>query len=245
LRDPANPSLRGFDSRPEYVRSAVEGSLRRLGVATIDLYYQHRVDPNVPIEDTVGALADLVHAGKVRYIGLSEASANTLERACKVHPVSALQSEYSLWTRDPETGVLAACRRLGVAFVPYSPLGRGFLTGAIRSPEDFAPDDYRRSSPRFQGENFAKNLALVERINEIAVAVGCTPGQLALAWVLAQGDDVIPIPGTKRRKYLEENIGALAVKLTGEQIGALAAVFPPDIAAGTRYPPNMMGAVNR
>jgi len=245
LRDPANPALRGFDSRPEYVRRALENSLRRLGVTTIDLYYQHRVDPNVPIEDTVGALADLVRQGKLRYIGLSEASASTLERAHKIHPVTALQSEYSLWTRDPETGLLATCRRLGVAFVPYSPLGRGFLTGAIRSPEDFAPDDYRRSSPRFQGDNFAKNLALVERIKAFAAAVGCTPGQLALAWVLAQGEDIVPIPGTKRRKYLEENLGALAVKLSVEQVAALAAVFPPDAAAGDRYPSNMMGALNR
>ncbi len=245
LRDPRDPSVRGFDSRPEYVRRAVDGSLRRLGVTTIDLYYQHRVDPKVPIEDTVGALADLVRAGKVRYIGLSEASAETLERACKVHPVSALQSEYSLWTRDPEAQALATCRRLGVAFVPYSPLGRGFLTGAIRKPEDFEADDYRRSSPRFQGDNFARNLALVERIREFAADVGCTAGQLALAWVLAQGADIIPIPGTKRRKYLEENVGALAVKLNKEQIAGLAAIFPPDVAAGARYPANMMGALNR
>jgi aryl-alcohol dehydrogenase-like predicted oxidoreductase len=245
LRDPKDPSVRGFDSRPEYVRNAVEGSLRRLGVATIDLYYQHRVDPNVPIEDTVGAMADLVRQGKVRYLGLSEASAATLERACKVHPIAALQSEYSLWTRDPESGPLEACRRLGVTFVPYSPLGRGFLTGAIRRPEDFAADDYRRSSPRFQGENFARNLALVDSIREFALDVGCTPGQLALAWVLAQGDDIIPIPGTKRRTYLEENVGALGVKLTGEQARALGALFPPDVAAGERYPANMMGAVNR
>jgi len=245
LRDPKDPSVRGFDSRPEYVRNAVEGSLRRLGVATIDLYYQHRVDPNVPIEDTVGAMADLVRQGKVRYLGLSEASAATLERACKVHPIAALQSEYSLWTRDPESGPLEACRRLGVTFVPYSPLGRGFLTGAIRRPEDFAADDYRRSSPRFQGENFARNLALVDSIREFALDVGCTPGQLALAWVLAQGDDIIPIPGTKRRTYLEENVGALGVKLTGEQARCLGALFPPDVAAGERYPANMMGAVNR
>lgn len=245
LRDPRDPALRGFDSRPEYVRRAVDGSLRRLGVTTIDLYYQHRVDPKAPIEDTVGALADLVRAGKVRYIGLSEASAETLERAHKVHPVSALQSEYSLWTRDPEAQALATCRRLGVALVPYSPLGRGFLTGAIRKPEDFEADDYRRSSPRFQGDNFARNLALVERIREYAANVGCTAGQLALAWVLAQGTDIIPIPGTKRRKYLEENVRALAVKLNNEQLAALAAIFPPDVAAGARYPANMMGALNR
>jgi aryl-alcohol dehydrogenase-like predicted oxidoreductase len=245
LRDPKDPSVRGFDSRPEYVRTAIEGSLSRLGVETIDLYYQHRVDPNVPIEETVGALADLVRAGKVRYIGLSEASAATLERAHQVHPITALQSEYSLWSRDPENSVLAACRRLGVAFVPYSPLGRGFLTGAIRRPEDFAADDYRRSSPRFQGDNFAKNLALVDKVTECAADVGCTPGQLALAWVLAQGKDIIPIPGTKRRKYLEENVGALSVKLTATEIAALDEVFPHDAAAGDRYPSNMMGALNR
>lgn len=245
LRDPRDPSVRGFDSRPEYVRRAIEGSLRRLGVTTIDLYYQHRVDPKVPIEDTVGALADLVREGKVRYIGLSEASVATLERAHKVHPVSALQSEYSLWTRDPETGVLAACRRLGIGFVSYSPLGRGFLTGAITCPEDFAADDYRRSSPRFQGENFARNLRLVETVRGIAAEIGCTPGQLALAWVLAQGDDVIPIPGTKRRKYLEENLGALTVRLTPEHLATLDAACPLDVAAGERYPASMMGALDR
>ena len=245
LRDPNDASLRGFDSRPEYVRSAVEGSLRRLGVTTIDLYYQHRVDPRVPIEDTVGALAELVEAGKVRYIGLSEASAGTLERACRVHPVTALQSEYSLWSRDPEAGVLSACRRLGVGFVPYSPLGRGFLTGAITRPEDFAADDYRRSSPRFQGENFARNLVLVDQVRALAAEIGCTPAQLALAWVLAQGDDIVPIPGTKRRRYLDENVGALAVRLTPAQRSALDVAFPFNAAAGERYPPNMMGAVNR
>jgi aryl-alcohol dehydrogenase-like predicted oxidoreductase len=245
LRDPHDPSVRGFDSSPEYVRKAVEGSLRRLGVATIDLYYQHRVDPKVPIEDTVGALAELVRAGKVRHIGLSEASAATLERAHRVHPITALQTEYSLWTRDPEAGVLAACRRLGIAFVAYSPLGRGFLTGAIMRPEDFAADDYRRSSPRFQGENFAQNLALVTRVKTFAAEVGCTPGQLALAWVLAQGEDVVPIPGTKRRRYLEENVGALAVQLTPAQLAELNAVFPFDAAAGERYPANMMGALGR
>jgi aryl-alcohol dehydrogenase-like predicted oxidoreductase len=245
LRDPKDPSVRGFDSSPAYLRRAVEGSLRRLGVTTIDLYYQHRVDPKVPIEDTVGALAELVRAGKVRYIGLSEASAATLERACKVHPVTALQSEYSLWTRDPEHEVLAACRRLGVGFVPYSPLGRGFLTGAIKRPEDFAEDDYRRMSPRFQGENFGRNLALVGKVETLAAEIGCTPGQLALAWVLAQGDDIVPIPGTKRRSYLDENAGALAVKLTPAQLAALDAAFPFDAAAGERYPANMMGALNR
>jgi len=245
LREPKDPSVRGFDSRPAYVRRAVEGSLQRLGVTAIDLYYQHRVDPDVPIEDTVGTLADLVQEGKVRYIGLSEASVITLERAHKVHPISALQSEYSLWTRDPEIEVLAACRRLGISFVPYSPLGRGFLTGAITRPEDFAADDYRRSSPRFQGGNFAKNLALVEKVRAFALEVGCTPGQLALAWVLGQGDDIVPIPGTKRRKYLEENVGALAVQLTPTQLAELNAVFPFNAATGERYPSNMMGALNR
>lgn len=245
LRDPDDPSVRGFDSRPEYIRGAIEGSLRRLGVETIDLYYQHRVDPKVPIEDTVGALADLVRAGKVRYIGLSEASAETLERAHREHPVTALQSEYSLWSRDPEAGVLDACRRLGVGFVSYSPLGRGFLTGAITRPEDFAADDYRRSSPRFQGENFARNLALVAKVKAFANEIGCTPAQLALAWLLAQGEDIVAIPGTKRRKYLDENADALAVHLSPAQLGALDAEFPLDAAAGERYPANMMAALNR
>jgi aryl-alcohol dehydrogenase-like predicted oxidoreductase len=245
LRDPKDPSVRGWNSRPEYVRSACEASLRRLGVATIDLYYQHRVDPDVPIEDTVGALADLVRAGKVRYIGLSEASAETIERAHAVHPVTALQSEYSLWSREPEGGALAACRRLGVGFVPYSPLGRGFLTGAITRPEDFAADDYRRSSPRFQGENFARNLALVAKVKAFAAELGCTAGQLALAWVLAQGDDIVPIPGTKRRTYLEENVAALQIHLSPALLAALDAEFPLNAAAGDRYPANMMAALNR
>ncbi len=245
LRDPKDPSVRGWNSHPDYVRRAIDGSLTRLGVATVDLYYQHRVDPDVPIEDTVGALADLVRAGKVRYIGLSEASIATLERAHKVHPVTALQSEYSLWTRDPEDGVLAACRRLGIGFVPYSPLGRGFLTGAIARPEDFEPGDYRRSSPRFQGENFAKNLALVDKVRSFAAQIGCTPSQLALAWVLAQGEDIVPIPGTKRRKYLDENVGALDIRLTREQLAELDAVFPRDAAVGERYPAHMMAALNR
>ncbi|MBK7563434.1 MAG: aldo/keto reductase [Propionivibrio sp.] len=245
LRDPRDPLVRGFDSRPEYVRRAVESSLQRLGVTTIDLYYQHRVDPNVPIEDTVGVLADLVRQGKVRYIGLSEASAATLARAHNIHPITALQTEYSLWTRDPELEVLAACRRLGISFVPYSPLGRGFLTGAITRPEDFAADDYRRSSPRFQGGNFSKNLELVEKVKSFAVEVGCTPAQLALAWVLAQGDDIVPIPGTRRRKNLEENMGALDVQLTSAQLAELSEVFPFKAASGDRYPANMMGAVNR
>lgn len=244
LRDPKDPSVRGFDSRPAYVRSAVDGSLRRLGVTTIDLYYQHRVDPTVPVEDTVGTLGDLVQAGKVRYIGLSEASAATLERAHKEYPITALQSEYSLWSRDPEHQALATCRRLGVGFVPYSPLGRGFLTGAIQRPEDFAEDDYRRMSPRFQGENFARNLGLVDKVKTLAAEIGCTAGQLALAWVLAQGDDIVPIPGTKRRSYLDENAGALSVRLTAAQLAALDAAFPFNAAAGDRYPANMMAALN-
>ena len=245
VRDPARPLARGWDGSPAYVKSAVEGSLRRLGIETIDLYYQHRVDPATPIEDTVGAMADLVRVGKVRFLGLSEVSPDTLERACKVHPIAAVQSEYSLWTRDPEDGVLAACRGLGVGFVPYSPLGRGFLTGAIARPEDLAEDDYRRHSPRFQGENFERNLALARGVHEIAARVGCTPGQLALAWVLAQGDDIVPIPGTKRRKYLDENVGALDVQLDAALLGELAELFPRGVAAGERYPPNMMAAINR
>ena len=245
LRDPADPSVRGFDSSPGYVQKAVEASLRRLGVETIDLYYQHRVDPATPIEDTVGAMASLVQAGKVRFLGLSEASAETLERACKVHPITALQSEYSLWTRDPEDGVLAACRRLGVGFVPYSPLGRGFLAGAIARPEDLAADDYRRHTPRFEGENFEKNLVLARRVHEIAARFGSTPGQLALAWVLAQGSDIVPIPGTKRRRYLEENAAAVELTLGAELLAELDSVFPPGAAAGERYPANMMGSLNR
>jgi aryl-alcohol dehydrogenase-like predicted oxidoreductase len=245
VRDPDRPLARGWDGSPPYVRSAVEGSLRRLGVETIDLYYQHRVDPATPIEDTVGAMADLVRTGKVRYLGLSEASAETLARACKVHPIAALQSEYSLWTRDPEDGTLAACRRLGVGFVPYSPLGRGFLTGAIAKPEDLAEDDYRRHSPRFQGENFERNLGLAHKVHEIAARIGCTPGQLALAWVLAQGDDIVPIPGTKRRRYLEENIKAVDLALGADTLAELSNAFPPGVASGERYPPNMMAALNR
>ncbi len=244
LRDPAEPLRRGFDGSPAYVRSSCEASLKRLGVETIDLYYQHRVDPKTPIEETVGAMADLVRAGKVRYIGLSEASVATLERACREHPVTALQSEYSLWSREPEDGTLAACRRLGVAFVAYSPLGRGFLTGAIARFEDLAEDDYRRHSPRFQGENFAKNLALAGKVQQIAARLGCSAGQLALAWVLAQGDDVVPIPGTKRRKYLEENVAATDLVLSREVLDELASVFPSGAAAGQRYPDNMMKALN-
>ncbi len=245
VRDPNDPTVRGIDGRPEYVRAACEASLKRLGVETIDLYYQHRVDKSVPIEETVGAMAGLVQAGKVRYLGLSEASGTTLERACKVHPIAALQSEFSLWTRDPETnGMLAACRKLGVALVAYSPLGRGFLTGAISKPEDFDADDYRRHSPRFQGENFDRNLALVGQVKALAARKGCTPAQLALAWVLAQGEDIVPIPGTKRRVRLDENLDALEVTFDAAELAEIHAVFPPDAAAGTRYPEAMMGAVN-
>ncbi|ADO70959.1 aldo/keto reductase [Stigmatella aurantiaca] len=245
VRDPKNPSARGVNGKPEYVRQACEDSLRRLGIETIDLYYQHRVDPSVPIEETVGAMAELVKQGKVRYLGLSEASPEIIERAHRTHPITALQSEYSLWTRDPEQGVIATCRRLGIGFVPYSPLGRGFLTGAITRPEDFEADDYRRNSPRFQGENFHKNLELVQQVKELAAQKGCTPSQLALAWVLAQGEDLVPIPGTKRRKYLEENLHALDVSLTAEDLKALEAVFPQGAAAGSRYPATMMKLLNR
>jgi aryl-alcohol dehydrogenase-like predicted oxidoreductase len=245
VRDEAKRTIRGISGRPDYVRTACDGSLKRLGVDTIDLYYQHRVDPTVPIEDTVGAMSDLVRAGKVRHLGLSEAGAATIRRAQAVHPIAALQSEYSLWTRDPEGEVLATTRELGIAFVAYSPLGRGFLTGQIRSPDDFAPDDYRRMSPRFQGDNFRKNLDLVARVEAIARDKGCTPAELALAWVLAQGDDVIPIPGTKRRTYLEENLGALDVRLDPSDLARIDEVVPAGSAAGLRYPEAMMQFVNR
>ncbi|MEP7072199.1 MAG: aldo/keto reductase [Verrucomicrobiota bacterium] len=240
LRDPAQPGFRGINGQPDYVKKACDDSLQRLGVDCIDLYYQHRVDPETPIEETVGAMAELVSAGKVRFLGLSEAGADTLRRACAIHPITALQSEYSLWTRDPEGEVLRACRELGIGFVPYSPLGRGFLTGQITNPEDLAPDDYRRSAPRFQGENFRKNLNLVNRVTEIAREKGCTPSQLALAWVMAQGQDVVPIPGTKRRKYLEENVGALEVALTPDNLERIDEVAPRNAAAGSRYPEAMM-----
>ncbi len=239
------PNQRSINGKPDYVKSACDASLKRLGIDTIDLYYQHRVDPNTPIEDTVGAMADLVKQGKVRYLGLSEAGANTLRRACKVHQITALQSEYSLWTRDPEDEILPACRELGIGLVAYSPLGRGFLTGQIRKFEDLAADDYRRFSPRFQGENFAKNLELVARVEAIAKEKKRTAGQLALAWVMAQGEDIVPIPGTKRRKYLEENLGALEVKLTPADLKRIEEVAPKGVAAGLRYPEQMMSSVNR
>jgi aryl-alcohol dehydrogenase-like predicted oxidoreductase len=245
VRDSQDPSVRSVNGTPEYVRQACEASLRRLGVDTIDLYYQHRVDPRTPIEDTVRAMAQLVKEGKVRHLGLSEASATTLRRAMKVHPITALQTEYSLWTRDPEDEILSTCRELGIGFVAYSPLGRGFLTGQIRRPEDLPADDYRRFSPRFQGENFEKNLDLVHRVEEIAKEKGAKPSQLALAWVLAQGEDIVPIPGTKRRNYLEENLAALDIQLSSEDLRRLAEVFPQGAAAGLRYPENMMKAVNQ
>jgi aryl-alcohol dehydrogenase-like predicted oxidoreductase len=244
VRDPNNPNARGVNGKPEYVRQSCEASLRRLGVDTIDLYYQHRVDPDTPIEETVGAMAQLVKEGKVRYLGLSEASAKTLRRAMKVHPIAALQTEYSLWTRDPEDEILPTCRELGIGFVAYSPLGRGFLTGRFEKFEDFPADDYRRNSPRFQGENFQKNLDLVRRVEEIAKEKHCKPSQLALAWALAQGNDIVPIPGTKRRKYLEENVGALNVRLTPEDLRRIDEVFPYAAAAGPRYPEHMMNLVN-
>ncbi|MDR6915605.1 aryl-alcohol dehydrogenase-like predicted oxidoreductase [Pseudomonas sp. 3296] len=246
VRAPSNPTARGVNGRPDYIRASIDGTLKRLGVETLDLYYQHRIDPQVAIEETVGAMAELVKAGKVRYLGLSEASVATLERAHKVHPISALQSEYSLWSRDQEeNGCLAACQRLGVAFVPYSPLGRGFLTGALKSPDDFAADDYRRFSPRFQGENFAKNLLLVQQVQALAAEKGVTAGQLALAWVLAQGDYLIPIPGTKQRKYLEENVAALEVKLSADELKALESIFPANATAGLRYPEEVMKLLDR
>ena len=245
VRDPNDATARNVNGKPEYVRSACEASLRRLGVDHIDLYYQHRVDPNTPIEETVGAMAQLVKDGKVRYLGLSEASPRTLRRAVKVHPIAALQTEHSLWTRDPEDEVLATCRELGIGFVAYSPLGRGFLTGRFARFEDLPADDYRRFSPRFQGENFQKNLDLVHRVGQIAKEKGCKPSQLALAWVLAQGDDVVPIPGTKRRKYLEENVGALNLQLAPDDLRRIAEVAPQGVAAGMRYPPHMMDLVNQ
>jgi aryl-alcohol dehydrogenase-like predicted oxidoreductase len=242
VRDPANPNARGVSGRPDYVRKSCDASLQRLGIETIDLYYQHRVDPDTPIEETVGAMAELVAVGKVRYLGLSEASAKTLRRAVKEHPIAALQTEYSLWTRDPEEEILATCHELGIGFVAYSPLGRGFLTGQFKKFEDIPEDDYRRHSPRFQGENFEKNLELVRRVNEIANEKGCTPSQLALAWVLAQ--EVVPIPGTKRRTYLEENAAALDVELTTDDLHRINEAFPSGAASGLRYSELMMARLN-
>jgi aryl-alcohol dehydrogenase-like predicted oxidoreductase len=245
VRDPQNPLIRGIAGKPEYVRQACEGSLKRLGVEVIDLYYQHRVDADTPIEETVGAMAQLVKEGKVRFLGLSEAGAATLRRAAAVHPIAALQSEYSLWTRDPEDEILATCRALGIGFVAYSPLGRGFLSGEIKRFEDLAEDDYRRFQPRFQGENFAHNLELVERVRAMASAKRCTPSQLALAWTMAQGDDIVPIPGTKRRSYLEQNLAAADVTLSADDLAEIDRIVPKDAAAGTRYPAAMMPFVNR
>jgi len=238
-------SYRGINGKPEYVRQCCEASLRRLGVEVIDLYYQHRVDPDTPIEDTVGAMAELVRQGKVRYLGLSEAAPKTIERAHAVHPITALQTEYSLWSREPEDEILPTVRELGIGFVPYSPLGRGFLTGRIKSVNDLESGDWRRTAPRFQGENFEKNLRLVDEINAIAESKRCTPSQLALAWVLAQGDDIVPIPGTKHRKYLEENVGALKVTLTDDDLDRIDRVLPVGVAAGERYVAQGMRMVNR
>ncbi len=236
---------RGISGRPDYVRRACDASLRRTGLDFIDLYYQHRVDPDTPIEETVGAMAELVKEGKVKYLGLSEAGPDTIRRAHSVHPISALQTEYSLWSRDPEDDILAAVREMGIGFVPYSPLGRGFLTGQIRSPDDFDTDDYRRSSPRFQGEAFQQNLDLVDAVSAIAAEKGCTPAQLALAWVLAQGDDIVPIPGTKHRKYLEQNLDALDITLSPDDLSRIDGVMPRGAAKGTRYAAPQMATLSR
>lgn len=245
LRDAGKPGFRGINGKPDYVKQSCEGSLRRLGVDCIDLYYQHRVDPDTPIEETIGAMAELVREGKVRFLGMSEASAEMIRRAHGVHPITALQSEYSLWTRDPEPEILPTCRELGIGFVPYSPLGRGFLTGKIQKPEDIPQDDYRSTTPRFQGDNFQRNLEIVKRVEEIAREKHCTSAQLALAWVLAQGNDIVPIPGTKRRKYLQENVGALDVNLTSEDLERIDEVAPKDAFAGSRYPEAMMKLLSR
>ena len=243
--DPANPANRGVNGRPEYVRQAVEGSLKRLAIDEIDLYYLHRVDPDTPIEDTVGAMSKLIEEGKIRHIGLSEASAETLKRASAIHPITALQSEYSLWTRDVEdNGVLETCRELGIGFVAYSPLGRGFLSGEIKRFEDLAEDDWRRSNPRFQGGNFENNLKLVEELEKIAKEKDVTASQLALSWTLAQGDDIVPIPGTKRRKYIEQNADAVNIELTAKDLQRIDKVFPKDAVSGLRYPEAMMKSVN-
>ena len=245
VRDPNNPASRAINGRPEYVRSSCEASLKRLGVAYIDLYYQHRVDPKTPIEETIGAMAELVREGKVRYLGLSEAGPDTLRRAAKVHRITALQSEYSLWSRDPENGILETCRELGIGFVAYSPLGRGFLSGQLKKFEDVAPGDQSRNWPQLQGENIQKNLDLVAKVSEIAREKHCTPSQLALAWVLAQGEDIVPIPGTKHVRYLDDNIGALEVKLSREELQRLDEILPPGAAAGERYHAQGMTTVNR
>ena len=241
----ADGSFLGVNGKPEYVRSACDASLQRLDVDVIDLYYQHRVDPDTPIEDTVGAMARLIEEGKVRYLGLSEAAIETIRRAHKVHPITALQTEYSLWSREPEDGILDVCRELGIGFVAYSPLGRGFLTGRFQSIDDLPADDYRRNAPRFQGENFKKNLELVKHIEQLATEKGCTPAQVALAWVMAQGEDIVPIPGTKHRKYLEENAAAIDVTLTPEDLRRIDEIAPKGVAAGERYAEAAMKAVNR
>lgn len=245
VRSATDPTKRGVNGEPQYVKAACEASLRRLNTDVIDLYYQHRVDPRTPIEETVGAMAELVKAGKVRFLGLSEAGAQTIRRAHAVHPITALQSEYSLWTRDPEDEVLAVCRELGIGFVAYSPLGRGFLTGRFKKFEDLAPDDSRRNGPRFQGDSFERNLDLVRRIREIAAGKHCTPAQLALGWVLSRGEDIVPIPGTKQRKYLEENVGAVELTLTKSDLARIEEAAPRGVAAGLRYPEQMMAALNR
>ncbi len=237
-------SFLGVNGRPEYVKEACDASLKRLGIDHIDLYYQHRVDPNVPIEETVGAMSDLVKEGKVRYLGLSEASVQTIKKAHSVHPITALQTEYSLWSRDVELEILPVCRELGIGFVPYSPLGRGFLTGQIKTFDDLEKDDYRRFSPRFQGDNFLKNIELVEEIEKMAKEKGCQPSQLALSWLLAQGEDIVPIPGTKRKKYVETNIGALDVTLTNEELKKIEDLFPAGSFAGERYHEAGMKSVN-
>jgi len=244
VRDPNEPSKRGVNGKPEYVRSSCAASLQRLGVDAIDLYYLHRKDPNTPIEETVGAMADLVKAGKVKTIGLSEVSPETLRKAHAVHPITALQTEYSLWSREPEDELFDVCKELNIAFVAYSPLGRGFLTGQIKKYEDFEANDWRRFSPRFQGENFKKNLGLVKKLEAMSSKKGCTPSQLALAWVLAQGNFIFPIPGTKRMKYLEENVGALQVSLTQEELNELNIIAPKGVASGLRYPEAMMKLVS-
>ncbi len=244
VRDPAHPERRGVDGSPPYVKASCEASLRRLGIEVIDLYYQHRVDTKVPIEETVGAMSRMVEEGKVRFLGLSEAAPKTIERAHATHPITALQTEYSLWSREPEAELLPLCHQLGIAFVAYSPLGRGFLTGAFNSPHDFEPGDFRRISPRFQGENFIRNLKLVETVKQYAAQLGVTPSQLALAWVMAQSEEIVPIPGTKRRKYLEENAAAADLKVSAEILGQLNEAFPPNATAGERYAPAMQALIN-